>query len=285
MILRKSAAEVEKMRAAGRVVAEVLQSLTDAIVPGVTRTRDLDRLAADITRRRGAVAAFLGYRGYPASTCISVNEQVVHGIPGERLLKSGDIVSLDFACSLNGYFADAAVTVPVGEVSAEARRLLAVTRECLYKGIAQAKAGGRLGDVAAAVQRHAEANGYGVVRDLVGHGIGKSMHEGPQVPNFGRPGKLERLEEGMTLALEPMINQGTREVDTLADEWTIVTADGKLSAHFEHTIAIGRRGADILTLPAVVLPASLRPAAQQDNVQAVHAAATNSAPVPVGAGA
>jgi methionyl aminopeptidase len=280
MILRKSAAEIEKMRVAGRVVSEVLHALTDAIVPGVTRTKDLDRMAADIARKRGAVPAFLGYRGYPANTCISVNEAVVHGIPNERVLKSGDVVSIDFACSVNGYFADAAVTVPVGEVSPEARRLLTVTRECLYKGIAQAKAGGRLGDVASAVQRHAEAAGFGVVRDLVGHGIGRAMHEGPQVPNFGRPGKLERLEEGMTIALEPMINQGTREVESLADQWTIVTADGKLSAHFEHTIAITRRGADILTLPAVVPAFEKATASTQPSASAVAAAHQ----APVGAG-
>ena len=239
------------MRVAGRVVAEVLQAMADAIVPGVTRTIDLDRVAVEIARRRGATPAFLNYRGtYPASTCISVNDTVVHGIPGERVLQNGDIVSLDFACSIDGYFADSAITVPVGEVSPEARRLITVTRECLYKGIAQAKAGGRLGDVASAVQRHAERAGFSVVRDLVGHGIGRAMHEGPQVPNFGRPGRLERLVEGMTFALEPMINQGGRDVDQWPDGWTIATADGKLAAHFEHTIAITRRGVDILTLPA-----------------------------------
>jgi methionyl aminopeptidase len=193
---------------------------------------------------------------------------------------NGDIVSLDFACSVDGYFADAAVTVPVGEVSEDARRLLIVTRECLYKGIAQARAGGRLGDVASAVQRHAESAGFSVVRDLVGHGIGRAMHEQPQVPNFGRPGKLERLEEGMTIALEPMINQGTREVESLADQWTIVTADGKLSAHFEHTIAITRRGADILTLPAVVSASEKATASTQLGAPAV--AASN---IPVGVGA
>jgi len=238
------------MRAAGRIVAEVLQALEAALVPGVTRTVDLDRVASDLCRRRGAVPAFLGYRGYPATTCISVNEAVVHGIPNERVLQNGDIVSIDFACSLNGYFADAAVTLPVGEISPEVRRLLTVTRESLHKGIAQAKAGARLGDVASAIQRHAEKNGFSVVRELVGHGIGRAMHEAPQVPNFGRPGKLERLAEGMTLAIEPMVNEGTHEVKELPDRWTIITADGKLSAHFEHTVAITRRGADILTLPA-----------------------------------
>jgi methionyl aminopeptidase len=249
MIGRKTAAEIEKMRVAGRVVAEVLQALTTAIVPGVTRTLDLDQLALKISRQRGAVPAFMGYRGYPANTCISVNDAVVHGIPGAQILKDGDIVSIDFACSVDGYFADAAVTVPVGVVSPEARRLLAVTRECLARGIAQAKAGARLGDVASAVQRHAERAGFSVVRDLVGHGIGRTMHEEPQVPNFGKPGRGVRLEEGMTLAIEPMINQGGYAVESLPDNWTIVTKDGKLAAHFEHTIAITRRGADILTLP------------------------------------
>lgn len=237
------------MRIAGRVVAEVLSAMAGAIVPGVTRTADLDRLALDICRRRGAEPAFLGYRGYPASTCISVNEAVVHGIPDDRLIREGDIVSLDFACSVGGYFADAAITVPAGEVSSEARRLLAVTRECLYKGIAQARVGARLGDVASAVQRHAERAGFGVVRDLVGHGIGKAMHEEPQVPNIGKPGRGPRLEEGTTLAIEPMVNAGTYAVQSLPDNWTIVTQDGKLAAHFEHTVAITRRGPDILTLP------------------------------------
>lgn len=238
------------MRAAGRVVAEVLDAMAGAIVPGVTRTADLDRLAVAISHRRGATPAFLGYRGYPASTCISINEAVVHGIPDDRLLREGDIVSLDFACSVDGYFADAAVTVPVGEVSSEARRLIAVTRECLYKGIAQARVGAHLGDVAFAIQKHAERAGFGVVRDLVGHGVGRAMHEEPQVPNVGRPGKLARLEEGMTLAIEPMINAGSWAVESLPDNWTIVTQDGRLAAHFEHTVAITRRGPDILTLPA-----------------------------------
>jgi len=249
MIVRKSAAEIEKMRIAGAVVAEVLEAITNAIVPGVTRTIDLDRLALQISQRRGAIPAFKGYRGFPANTCISVNEAVVHGIPGERILRGGDIVSVDFACSVDGYFADAAVTLPVGEVSPEATRLIAITRESLYKGIAQARAGARLGDVSAAVQRHAERAGYGVVRELVGHGIGREMHEDPQVSNVGKSGRGERLMDGMTLAVEPMINQGVYGVKTMPDQWTIVTADGKLSAHFEHTIAINKRGADILTLP------------------------------------
>jgi methionyl aminopeptidase len=252
MIVRKSAAEIEKMRVAGRVVAEVLRAMENAIVPGVTRTADLDRLALQISQRHGAVPAFKDYHGYPANTCISINDAVVHGIPGEQVLKNGDIVSIDFACSVDGYFADAAVTLPVGEVSPEARRLLVVTRECLFKGIAQARVGARLGDVSSAIQRHAERAGYGVVRDLVGHGVGRAMHEEPDVPNYGKSGRGERLMEGMTLAIEPMINEGGYAVEQLSDNWTIVTADGKLSAHFEHTVAITKRGPDILTLPAAV---------------------------------
>ena len=250
MIVRKSGAEIEKMRVAGRVVAEVLDGVSRAIVPGVTRTADLDLLALQIARKHGAIPSFKGYRGFPANLCVSVNEQVVHGIPGERVLVSGDIVSVDFACSVSGYFADAAVTLPVGEVSSEARKLLAVTREALYKGLAAARIGGYIGDMASAIQKHAERAGYGVVRELVGHGVGKSLHEDPQVPNFGKPRRGEKLMEGMTLAVEPMINLGVRETEPLADKWTIVTKDGKLSAHFEHTIAITKRGADILTLPA-----------------------------------
>jgi methionyl aminopeptidase len=249
MIVRKAAGGIEKMRVAGRVVAEVLERLSAAVVPGVTTTADLDDLARDICAERGAVPAFLGYRGFPARTCISVNEAVVHGIPDGRVLVDGDIVSLDFACSVGGYFADAAVTVAVGEVSPEARRLIAVTREALYQGIRAAKAGARMGDVSAAIQRFVERAGFSVVRDLVGHGIGRKLHEDPVVPNYGRPGRGDRLIEGMTLAVEPMVNQGGRAVVTLPDRWTVATADGKLSAHFEHTVAITKRGPDILTLP------------------------------------
>lgn len=250
MIVRKTGGEIEKMRAAGRIVAEVLQGIADAIVPGVTTTADLDRVAETVCARTGAVPAFLGYHGYPARTCISVNDAVVHGIPADgHVLRAGDIVSVDFACSLNGYFADAAVTLPVGDVSPEARRLIAVTREALYKGIAAARAGARMGDVSAAIQRFVERAGYSVVRDLVGHGIGRAMHEDPAVPNFGKPSRGERLIEGMTLAIEPMVNEGGRGVRTLPDKWTVVTADGRLSAHFEHTVAITKRGPDILTLP------------------------------------
>lgn len=248
MIVRKTPAEVAKVRAAGQIVAEVLAALEEAIVPGVTRTIDLDRLAVRIAQSRGAVPAFLGYRGYPASTCISVNEVVVHGIPGGRILQDGDLVSADFACWLDGYCADAATTIAVGEVTLEAQRLLAVTREALYRGIQQARAGGRTGDIGAAIQRHVERAGFSVVRNLVGHGVGRAIHEAPQVPNYGRPGRGERLVEGMTLAIEPMVNAGGPAVRTLADRWSVVTADGKLSAHFEQTVAVTPQGGQILTL-------------------------------------
>lgn len=248
MIVRKSAAQIAKMRVAGQVVAEVLAAMENAIVAGVTRTADLDRLALEISQRRGATPAFKGYQGYPAHTCISVNDAVVHGIPGDRVLQNGDIVSIDFACSVDGYFADAAVTVPVGEVSEAAKRLLAVTEQCLLKGIAQARVGARLGNVSSAIQRHAERAGYGVVRGLVGHGVGLSLHEDPEVPNQGIPDHGVRLMDGMTLAIEPMINEGSSAVEPRSDNWTIVTTDGKLSAHFEHTVAITKRGPDILTL-------------------------------------
>jgi len=249
MIVRKGEPEITKMRAAGGVVAEVLAAVESAIVPGVTTTADLDRIAETLCRQRGAVPAFKNYNGFPANTCISVNETVIHGIPGSRILQSGDIVSIDFACSLNGFFADAAVTLPVGAISPEAQRLLAITRECLYKGIAQARVGMRLGDVASAIQQYAEQSGYSIVREYVGHGVGKALHEDPDVPNYGRAGQGLRLLEGMTLAIEPMVNQGGRAVKTLKDKWTVVTADNKLSAHFEHTVVVTRSGAEILTLP------------------------------------
>jgi len=249
MIVRKSAAEIEKMRAAGRIVGEVLEAVRESIVPGKTTTSDLNDLADNICRERGGVPTFLGYRGFPAVACISVNEAVVHGIPDGRVLKDGDIVSFDFACTLDGYVADAATTIPVGTISPEARKLLAVTREALYQGIGKARVGARMGEVASAIQRYVESAGFSVVRELVGHGVGRNLHEGPEVPNFGKPGQGIRLVEGMTLAIEPMVNAGGRETVTLGDNWTVVTKDGKLSAHFEHTVAITKRGPDILTLP------------------------------------
>ncbi len=237
------------MREAGRVVARVLEALRDAARPGVS-TADLDDLAAEITRKAGAKASFKGFRGYPASLCASINEVIVHGIPSrKRKLREGDIIGLDFGAIVDGYHGDSAITVPVGQVSQEAQSLIDVTRRCLELAIEQARKGNRLHDIGAAVQGHAEANGYSVVRDFVGHGIGRRMHEDPQVPNYGPAGEGMRLRAGMVLAIEPMVNVGTREVEVLDDDWTAVTADGKLSAHFEHTVAITEDGPVILTLP------------------------------------
>ena len=249
MIVRKTAADVERMRAAGRIVAEVLDAVEKSVVPGETTTGDLNRLAETICRERGGYPTFLGYNKFPAAACISVNEAVVHGIPGGRVLRHGDVVSFDFACTLNGYIADAAITIAVGDISPEAQRLLGVTREALYQGIAKARVGARTGEIASAIQRYVEAAGFSVVRELVGHGVGRRLHEDPEVPNHGKPGQGSRLIEGMTLAIEPMVNAGKRETITLDDKWTVVTKDGKLSAHFEHTVAITKRGPDILTLP------------------------------------
>ncbi|KUK41144.1 MAG: Methionine aminopeptidase [Clostridia bacterium 62_21] len=248
MITRKSTRELRYMRDAGRVVANVFQELEKAIRPGVT-TGELDKLAEDFIIRQGARPAFKGLYGFPAAICTSVNEQVVHGIPGLRKLEAGDIISIDIGAEINGYFGDAAVTFPVGDISPEARRLLDVTRDALYAGIDVARTGNRLSDISHAIQSYVEKHGFSVVRDYVGHGIGRKMHEDPQVPNFGRPGRGPRLEPGMTLAIEPMVNAGTYEVVTLDDGWTVVTRDGSLSAHFEHTIAITNGAAEILTRP------------------------------------
>ena len=248
MIYLKSRAEIEKMRASGRVVARSLRAMSEAIIPGKTSPADLDALAARIVAEAGGTPSFLNYRGFPANTCISVNQVVVHGIPTPTPLEEGDIVSLDMGVLLDGWHADGAWTYPVGSISAEAQRLLNVTRESLMQGISKAKVGNRIGDIANAVQRYVEGNGYSVVRDLVGHGIGRKLHEEPSsVPNFGAAGKGELLREGMTICIEPMVNQGTFKVKTLPDKWTLVTSDGKLSAHFEHTIAITREGVEILT--------------------------------------
>jgi len=257
MVRLKTPEQIELMRIAGRVVAEALQAMRDAIVPDETTTLDLDDVAAEVLRKRGAKAAFLGYKPsfsdvpYKYNTCLSVNDEVVHGLPNaKRVLRTGDIISLDMGASIEGWFADAAITVPVGEVSASASNLLTVTRESLYKGIAQAHAGKTLGDVGSAVQRHAERSRYGVIRELVGHGIGNTVHEPPQVANHGRPGTGEKLRVGMTICIEPMINIGKRDVlHKDGDPWTIFSSDGSLSAHFEHTVAITETGPDILTLP------------------------------------
>ncbi len=246
-IVYKSKAEIEKIRASSRLVAETLQRLSEAIRPGRT-TIELDRLAESCVIKHGAVAAFKGYRGFPASVCVSINEEVVHGIPSSsRRLEEGDIVSLDFGVLKDGYYGDAALTVPVGDVSDEAQRLLRIARESLYNGIDQAKEGAHLGDISHAIQKHAEGAGYFVVRAFVGHGIGAHLHEAPQVPNFGPPGQGPTLRPGMVLAIEPMVNAGTHDVRTLDDKWTVVTADRSLSAHFEHTIAITNNGTEILT--------------------------------------
>ncbi|MDO8588651.1 MAG: type I methionyl aminopeptidase [Armatimonadota bacterium] len=248
MIRIKTPDEIEKMRIAGGVVARTLDHLARSIVPGKTTTQDLTALAEHLLAQAGAAASFKGYRGYPSAICASVNQVVVHGIPGPLPLDTGDIVGIDLGAIVEGYHGDAAVTVPVGEISEEAGRLLRVTREALYKGIEQARPGRRVGDIGAAIQEYAERHGYSVVRDLVGHGIGRSMHEDPQVPNFGKHGHGPRLREGMTLAIEPMVNIGGYSTRTLDDHWTIVTKDGSLSAHFEHTVAITARGPDILTV-------------------------------------
>ncbi|MCS6949447.1 MAG: type I methionyl aminopeptidase [Armatimonadota bacterium] len=248
MIILKSPAEIEKIRSAGRVLARILRTLGESITPGVTTTADLDALARLLAKEAGARPAFKGYMGYPAHICTSVNNQVVHGLPSGRVLMPGDIVSIDMGIELDGYYADAAITVPVGEVSTEAQRLLDITRQALYVGIDQARVGNRIGDIASAIQRFVEKHGYSVVRELVGHGVGRKIHEDPPVPNFGKPGRGTVLREGMTLAIEPMVNQGKPQVVCLPDKWTFVTEDGKLSAHFEHTVAITRKGPLILTV-------------------------------------
>ncbi len=249
MIEYKSKENIAKMRAAGRVVARSLRIMSESIVPGKTSPADLDALAARIVAEAGGVPSFLNYRGFPANTCISVNNVVVHGIPTATPLEEGDIVSLDMGVELDGWHADGAWTYPVGTVSQDAKRLLNVTREALFQGISKAKVGNRIGDIAHAVQKYVESNGYSVVRDLVGHGIGRHLHEEPSsVPNFGRAGEGELIKSGLTICIEPMVNQGTYKVVTLPDKWTLVTEDGKLSAHFEHAIAITRDGVEILTV-------------------------------------
>lgn len=246
MIVLKSDRELVYMRDAGRIVAETHQELKKAVAPGVT-TQKLDQIAEDYITQKGAVPAFKGYHGFPGTICASINEEVVHGIPGLRDLKSGDIISIDIGAVINGYYGDAATTLPVGTISEEAAHLLEVTEASLYKGIEQVKVDNRLTDISHAIQSYAESKGYSVVRDFVGHGIGTKMHEEPQVPNFGMPGRGPRLKPGMCLAIEPMVNMGTYEVDTLLDNWTVVTMDKQLSAHFEHSVAVTEKGPLILT--------------------------------------
>ena len=247
-ITTKSWAELQKMHRACALVVETLDLLEKAAVPGV-RTKELDKIAHDNIVSAGARPAFLGYRDYPATLCISVNEEVVHGIPGERRLEDGDIVGLDLGAVVDGYFGDAARTVAVGQASEDARRLMRVTRESLMAGIAQCTVGRRVGDIGHAVEQHAQKHGYSVVRTFVGHGIGTHLHEAPEVPNYGPAGRRERLVPGMCLAIEPMVNVGGPEVEVLEDGWTAVTKDGSLSAHFELTVAITPEGPWILSEP------------------------------------
>jgi methionyl aminopeptidase len=249
MIVLKTSRELKIMREAGRIAANALKLAGTAVEPGVS-TWEIDRIARRYIEEQGAKPTFLGYGGFPASSCVSVNNVVIHGIPSKKqLLKEGDIVSIDVGATYDGYVGDNAWTFPCGKVSAEAQRLMDVTRESLYEGIQKALAGNRIGDIGSAIQRYVEARGYSVVRDFVGHGVGAKMHEDPSVPNYGTPGRGVRLLPGMTIAIEPMINQGVKEVKTLEDGWTTVTADGKLSAHFEKSIAVTPDGPVILTEP------------------------------------
>ncbi len=248
MIILKSRAEIALMREAGRVVAEILQLLGEKIAPGVT-TKELDAFAERECKKRKVRPAFKGYGGFPFTICSSPNEKVVHGFADEKPLREGDILSIDFGVVRNGFYGDAAITVPVGRVSEEKQRLIQVTKKSLDMGIAAAVVGGRLSDVSNAVQVCVEKEGFSVVREFVGHGIGRQLHESPQIPNFGLPGQGPRLLDGMTLAIEPMINVGVPDIKILKDGWTAVTSDGKPSAHFEHTIAVTENGPEILTLP------------------------------------
>lgn len=246
MIIRKSPDEIDLMREAGRIVAEVIEVVKQKVEPGAT-TKYLDKIAEDYILGKQARPAFKGYHGFPASICVSINEAVVHGIPSDYRLQSGQIASIDIGVEYKGYYGDAALTVPVGEVSAEALRLIEITEKSLKAGIDNCRMGRRLFDVSHAIQEVAEGAGFSVVREYVGHGIGREMHEDPQIPNFGTPGKGPLLEEGMVFALEPMINAGSHNVEVLSDNWTVVTEDKKLSAHFEHTVAITLNGPVILT--------------------------------------
>jgi methionyl aminopeptidase len=248
----KSAEEIAIMRQSGKIVAETLRTLIEHIKPGI-KTKEMDIIAEKELKKRGAESSFKGYRGYPATVCVSINDQIVHGIPSDRVFKEGDIVSLDFGAIYKGFHGDAAVTVPVGKVKPETQRLIDTTRESLYKGIAAARVGGRLGDISAAIERYAESKGYSLVREYTGHGIGRKMHEEPQIPNSTQPpygipeGTGPELKKGMALALEPMLNIGDWHTRVAEDQWTVLTADGSLSAHFEHTIVVDDNQAEVLT--------------------------------------
>lgn len=247
MIALKSPAEIEQIRLGGRIVAEVLQGLRDIIQPGVT-TLELDAWAEKWIRSRQAAPAFKGYKGFPATLCTSVNQEVVHGIPGPRKLLEGDVLSVDVGVKYNGWYSDGAWTYPVGRVSPAAESLMTATREALEKAIRVVKPGARLSDIGHAVQQHVEAAGFSVVRDFVGHGIGRQLHEEPQIPNYGDPGQGIRLQAGMVLAIEPMVNAGDYAVKVLSNQWTVVTQDASLSAHYEHTVAVTRDAAEVLTV-------------------------------------
>jgi methionyl aminopeptidase len=257
MITFKSATELEAMRQSSRIVAAVLGELEPLIRPGI-RTRDLDLYAEKRTRELGAVPAFKGYRGYPASVCVSVNEEIIHGIPSGRILQEGDIVSLDFGVLYEGFYSDSALTAPVGRTSLEAQKLIVSAERSFFKGLEQMKAGNRLSDISAAIQQSVEDDGFSVIRQFVGHGIGRALHEEPPVPNFGTPGRGPKIRPGMTLAVEPMIAAGGYEVEILEDGWTAVTRDRRLAAHFEHTVAMTEDGPEILSART---PEAARPGA------------------------
>lgn len=246
MIIIKSEREIEIMRQAGKIVALTHEELKKYIQPGIT-TKELDIIAEKFIRSHDAIPSFKGYNGFNGSICTSVNEELVHGIPGKRVLKEGDIISIDIGAKYNGYHSDSAWTYPVGKISEEDQKLLEVTETALYKGLEQALPGKRLSNISHAIQTYVESHGFSIVREYVGHGVGKNLHEDPQIPNYGPPGKGPRLKPGMVLAIEPMVNAGKRYVRTLADNWTVVTTDGKNCAHFEHTIAITETGYEILT--------------------------------------
>ena len=246
MVIFKSQEEIDRIRKASQIIARTLGVLKSHVQAGIT-TRELDQIAESEIRKAGAKPAFKGYRGFPATLCVSINEEVVHGIPSDRKLKEGDIVGLDLGCIWEDFYGDAARTFPVGQVSDESIRLLKITEESLMIGIDQARPGNRIGDIGFAVQSHAEGNGYTVVRDFVGHGIGRNLHEDPQIPNYGNRGQGPRIKAGMVLAIEPMVCQGLADVEVLADNWTAVTKDGSLAAHFEHSIAITDNGPEILS--------------------------------------
>ena len=247
MIIAKSAKDLDKMRAVGELIAEVREALRVMVEPGIS-TMDLNNAADKMIRDAGAIPTFIGYHGFPYAICASVNDEIVHGFSKADPLNPGDIVSLDMAATYQGFVGDTAITVPVGEISDELKQLIRVTEECLEFGIQAATAGNRVGDIGWAVQQHADKYGYGIVRDYTGHGIGRSMHEAPQIPNYGRPGTREKIRVGYCFAIEPMLNLGTAETRTLSDKWTVVTIDGKPSAHAEHTLAVTADGPEVLTL-------------------------------------